>query len=102
LIARASEPIGRLVRMRLATTSTAAAGGRPKTTEVGLLAGRGGAGGKGEETFELVSGAAGAEHLTITPHKLFETVVAAAAAIVVDRHVRSFAEDQSAVKRTDR
>jgi hypothetical protein len=89
--------------MRLATTSTAAAGGWSKTTEVGLLTGgRGGTSRKGKETLELVSGAAGADHLTVSPHELFEMVVAAPTAIVVDRHVRSIAGDRSMVKRKDR
>jgi hypothetical protein len=89
--------------MRLATTSTAAAGGRAKTTEVGLLSrGGGGSSREGEKPLELVSGATGANHPPIAPHELLEPIVAVVTAIVVDRHVRSFAEDCPTVKRIDR
>ena len=95
---REGEPTGWSVRVRVAATPTAAAGGRTDTAVIGLLSSGRGPCRQRHETLELETGAAGAVYLLLTPDQLLEFRTAGGASVIVNRHEERFALGSLRVK----
>src|SRR5712691_6160230 len=88
--AREGEPAGWSVRVRLATTSTAAAArGRTEAAVVGLLAAGDRSRRQRHQPLETGVGASRAGHLLLIPDQLLEFGAAPGAAVIVNGHERA-------------